>query len=247
MEASVSTKRTMAHLPLVRFTSIATAVLAIDSLVCVALWLAGGDSLYLEDSVEEFSFTHSTFDLACLAFTRGIIIIGCLYYLETFSVRALSVSKQTDKKSSRHTALFCQAVMLIVSFVSLVYAIVKGILILVEITDGQWNKDVDPELHMSIPYMILCILAIIFPALDICVGLVSLWCVNRMFRVQKIRLIINETEDGEGNSDTSPKQNASLKRIFLLAKPVSLTDISKLVYSFDKVLFVVVFKTCESL
>lgn len=223
MDASVSTKRTMAHLPLVRFTSIATVLLAIDSLICVALWLAGGDSLYLEDSVEEFSFTHSTFDLACLAFTRGIIVIGCLFYLETFSLRALSVTKQTDKKSNRQTALVCQAVMLIVSFVSLVYAIVKGILILIEVTEGRWNNDVDPELRMSIPYMILCILAILFPALGICMGFVSLWCVNRMLRVRKIRLVINETEDGEGGNDSSPKQNASLRRIFLLAKPVSLT------------------------
>lgn len=211
----------MSHLPLVRFTSIATALIGLDSLICIALWLAGGDSLYLEDSVKEFSFAHSTFDLACIAFIRGIILIGCLYYLEKYSIQALSV---TSKNANKSMAFYCQAGILIVSFVSLVYATVKGILILVQVTDGDWNKDVDPELHMSIPYIILCVIGVLFPALDLGVGVVSWWCVNRMLRVRKIRLIINETEDA-GDSEASPKDNASLRRIFLLAKPVSVTDI----------------------
>ena len=45
---------------------------AVNSLVCTVLWLAGGDSLYLEDSIKEFSFTHSTFDLVSkLIFARA--------------------------------------------------------------------------------------------------------------------------------------------------------------------------------
>ena len=41
-----------------RFTTLATVLVALDSLVTIGLWLAGGDSQYLENSVEEVSCSY---------------------------------------------------------------------------------------------------------------------------------------------------------------------------------------------
>lgn len=94
---SPTPRKRMSHLSVFRFTGVATLLVALDSLACVALWLAGGDTTYLEDSVEDFSFTHSTFDLACIAAVRGVVLIACFYYLEHYSLMQVSV---TNKKTS---------------------------------------------------------------------------------------------------------------------------------------------------
>lgn len=221
MDVQVEPRKTLSHLPLVRYTTISTVLVAMESLICIALWLAGGDSLYLEESVEKFQFTHSTFDLACLAAFRGVVVVVCLYYLENSLIRFKSVSKRRDQKSSRQMAKFCLGAMLFVILVTMVYAIVKGVMILVQVVNGDWNKQiVDPYLKMSIPYIVLCVVGVVFPAADAFLGLISWWCVKRMLHVRHIRLIINETEDEDDQeNDAIASQRASLKRIFLLAKP----------------------------
>ena len=213
-------RRTMSHLPLVRFTSIAMLLVAVDSLVCIALWLAGGDSLYLEDSVKEFSFTHSTFDLVIIAALRGLIIFGCFYFLEHNSILSVSVKHDDSRKSlTQKFAILCQVVILLCSSVSLVYAVVKGGMIIHSIIKGTWT-DVSKETEMHITYKILCITAVVFPLLEFGLGLVGLWFVRRMIRVQKLRLLVN-LEEGDENKPASPKKKANIKRIILTAKPVS--------------------------
>lgn len=215
MAESPQPRRRMSHLPLLRFTSIATLLVALDSLACVALWVAGGDTTYLEDSVEDFSFTHSTFDLACIAAVRGVVLIACFYYLEHHSLMQVSVTSERRQKSSRMLSILCQFVILLVSFISLIYAVVKGGLILHQIVNKSWNVSSKPELDMSITYKILCIVAIVFPALEIVFG-VSSWCFLRhMIRIRQLRLIINQQE-----GEDKPKKKADLKRLTLLAKPV---------------------------
>ena len=210
-------RRRMSHLPLLRFTSVATLLVALDSLACVALWAAGGDTTYLEDSVEDFSFTHSTFDLACIAAVRGVVLVACFYYLEHHSLMQASVTNERRQKSSRMLSILCLFVIFLISFMSLIYAIVKGGLILHQIVNKNWNVPSNPELNMSITYKILCIVAIVFPALEIVFGASSWYFLRRMIRIQQLRLIINQ-QDGE----EKPKKKADLKRLALLAKPVRL-------------------------
>ena len=191
--------------------------------MCIALWLAGGDSLYLEESVEKFQFTHSTFDLACLAAVRAVVVVLCLFYLENSLVRFTSTSRRRDQKSSRQMARFCLGVMLTVVVITMIYAFVKGAMVLAQVVNGQWNyADIDPHLVMSVPYIILCVVAIVFPAVDIFLGLISWWCVKRMLHTRRIYLIVSETEEEDDQeSDAAATRNASLKRILILAKPVS--------------------------
>ena len=207
-----SGKSAFAHLPLVRFTSVATILVAFDSLVSIALWLAGGDSLYLEDSVEDFSIYTSTFDLACLAAARGILIVCCLYYLEQYSL--LSVSSQVLYRQvlSRRIAVSCHASIIILALSSLVYSLVKGVLVLLRL-------DADAvEIHTS--YKILCCFAVAATAVELLIGVSSFCFMRRLTHVHKIRLVVEETEDGVAVGD-GKKKSADLRRLAKLAVPVS--------------------------
>lgn len=194
-------------------------LVAVDSLVCISLWLAGGDSLYLEDSVEDFSFTHSTFDLVVIAAVRGVVLFGCFYYLETISIQYLSVKDYHKTSFTTQLAILCQIVILLFSGTSLIYAFVKGGMIIYSIVKGTWN-DVSKEITMHITYKILCITAAIFPVLELVLGIINLWFVRTMIRFQKLRLIVNHDGDEE-DQKPAPQRKASIKRIVLTAKPVS--------------------------
>ena len=214
---SPTPRKRMSHLPVFRFTGVATLLVALDSLACVALWLAGGDTTYLEDSVEDFSFTHSTFDLACIAAVRGVILIACFYYLEHYTLLQVSVTTAKRRQSSRTLVILCRFSILLTSSITLIYAVVKGGFILQQIVSKNWNSSSNPELDMTVPYKILCIAAVVFPALEFVLGIASWYFLLRMIRVQQLRLIINQQE---GEEEGKPKKKVDLRRLILLAKPV---------------------------
>lgn len=215
METSARVNHKSSHLPLLRFTSIVTVFVALDCLICISLWIAGGDSLYMEDSVIEFSFTHSTFDLACIAFLRCIVLVICFYYLEHYSL--LKSSRDYDKqKVGNQVVIFCQVGIFILSASSVMYGSIKGALILKSVLQGTWNN-VEQQLHMHITYKVLCIASIVFPGIELVFGIVSSWCIRRMIRVKRLHLIVNMEED---DNLTQVKKKADIKRIILLAKPV---------------------------
>lgn len=215
MESSARVKHKSSHLPWLRFTSIVTVFVALDCLVCISLWIAGGDSLYMEDSVIEFSFTHSTFDLACIAFVRCVVLVICFYYLEQYSF--LKSSRDHDKqKVSNQVMIFCQVGILFWSASSVMYGSIKGALILRNVLQGSWNN-VEQEVHMHLTYEVLCIASIAFPGIELVFGIVSSWCIRRMIRVKQLHLIVNMEED---DNQTPVKKKADIKRIILLAKPV---------------------------
>ena len=219
MQLPVRVHQKWSHLPILRFTSVIIILVALDSLICISLWIAGGDSLYLEDSVKEFSFIHSTFDLACLAAVRSVVLVACFYFLEQYSLLKVSVTDHDRQRHSYRVVVLCQVVMFAVSGGSLVYSVVKGSLILERILRGTWNDD-NPELDMHITYKILTIVAIAFPAMEIIFCMISSFCVRRMIRHRRIRLLVN-LDDGDGEEVVKKKKKrADIRRILLLAKPV---------------------------
>lgn len=218
METSAeASKHKLSHLPWLRFTSVVTAFVALDCLICVSLWIAGGDSLYMEDSVTQFSFTHSTFDLACVSLARCIILIICFYYLEQYSLLKASVGEDNGQRLGNRVLIFCQLGILLISGLSFTYAGVKGSLILKGIVQGTWNK-VGEQLHMHITYEVLCIVSIVFPGVEVILGYVSSWCLRRMIKRKRLRMLVNLDEE---DRQTQVKKKADIKRIILLAKPVS--------------------------
>lgn len=210
-------QKRMSNLPVVRFMSVAAILVALDSLVCIALWLAGGDSLYLEDSVKDFSFTHSTFDLACIAAFRGVLLFVCLYFLENNSLLAASVTERSRKVTTTRLARLCQAVLFLVAGLSFIYAIVKGAFVIRDIVKGD-SSTTDPELTMHISYKVLCIVAVVFPGLELVLSVISWWFIQRMIHKRQLRMLINE-DDSEGEKK---KPKADIIRIVKLAKPVGI-------------------------
>lgn len=89
-EARGKPQRTLSSLPFLRYTTLASLVIALDSLISISLWIAGGDSSYMENNVEHFSIYDSTFDLACIAAVKGPLLIACIYYLEHYTLTAAS-------------------------------------------------------------------------------------------------------------------------------------------------------------
>lgn len=217
MESSVAARQKLSHLPLLRFTSVVIVLVALDCLVCISLWIAGGDSLYMEDSVKDFSFTHSTFDLACISAVRCIVLVGCFYYLEHFSLFKVSIGEHDKQRVGHRAVIFCQVGLFLVTLASFAYSTVKGAFILKSILDGTWN-DVEKELYMHMTYKVLCIVSIVFPAIEIVFAAVSSCCLRRMIHVKRLRLLVNLDED---ENQKPVKKKADIKRIFLLAKPVS--------------------------
>ena len=220
MDPTVKKPRTLSHLPLFRFTTIATVIVAMDSLVCVSLWIAGGNSAYMEDSVKDFSFTYSTFDLACFAAVRGVILIACLYYMEHYTLVQISVNKEENQITSWRIAILCRIGVLLVSSISFAYAVIKGGVIVHKIATGTWDSESKADLNMHIAYKILCVIAVVFPLVEIGVGLASWFFMRRLTQVQQLRLIINGESEEEGGK---PKKKVDLRRLAILAKPVRLS------------------------
>lgn len=218
VEGSVEVRRRkFSHLPLWRFTSVVNVLIAIDSLICISLWIAGGDTLYLEDSVEKFSFTHSTFDLACISAVRCVILVASFYYLEWFSLLRVSLGQHDKQRSSNRIVKFLLAIIFMVCGTSLLYAIVKGALIVRSIVQGDWNEERDIAMHIT--YKVLCIVAVIFPVIEFFFGMSSSWFLEGMIRAKKLRLLVNI--NGDVTDDEQPKKKVNIKRILLLAVPVS--------------------------
>ena len=207
-------------LPWIRFTTVATIIVAIDSISCVALWIAGGNSKYLEDSVEDFSLVKSTFDLACLAVVRGVILIALLYLLERAVIRDVSLS--TTGKTRRRTAsnynIALHIFILVIAFACVCYAAVKGGFVIHEWRRGR---------YMHVTYKVLCIVATVFPLVELLLGAASFYYMGKL-RTQQVMLIVNEMEEqdeGSGVMNAEKKKasfrTANLKRLLLMAKPVS--------------------------
>ena len=207
-------------LPWIRFTTIATVIVAIDSVTCLALWIAGGNLEYLEKNVKHFSLVKSTFDLACIAAVRGVILIALLYLLERAVIRDVSLST-TAAKSRRRAAsnynIILHIFILLTAFACLCYAAVKGGLVIHEWRQGR---------HMHVTYKVLCIVAVVFPLVELVVGAASFYYMRKL-RTRQVMLIVNETEGQEQDGMTDEEKSkasfhtANLRRLLLMAQPVS--------------------------
>ena len=198
----------ISHLPLARFTSVVTAVVALDSLISIALWLSGGDNAYLEASVEDFSITKSTFDVACLAAVRGVLLLSFVYLLEYYTLASVSGPPGRQQVSSRRTAVLCHAALLSLAAGSFVYSLVKGGIIVREITTDRWTG-------VHVTYKVLLICSVIFPALETMLGLAMIGYAKRLKRRYRLRALISD----EGTDEVKVKK-PSIARLALLAKPV---------------------------
>ena len=79
---------------------------------------------------------------------------------------------------------------------------------------------------MHVTYKILCIVAIVFPLVELLLGAASFYYMRRL-RTQQVMLIVNEMEEQEESAVTDAEKSkrsfraANMKRLLLMAKPVS--------------------------
>lgn len=221
-------KTMLSNLPLLRFTSIATILVAVDSLACIALWIAGGDSQYLENSVKQFSITQSTFDLACIAAVRCVVIIASYYYLEQFTIMRNTTSSQKQIKSTR-LSLLCQTTIIVVSMASLVYSVVKGGFLVKMII-----KKASIEMHIT--YKVLCITSVAFSLIEVVMGIISSYCIRRMVYKRGLSLLINQDHGDEKPA----KKRVDLRRLIWMAKPVCNNDMDYALHLWIVMIIIVV-------
>lgn len=138
--------------------------------------------------------------------------------MEQYSLLRVSVGDHDKQRVGRRVVFFGQIGIFLMSGLSLVYAGIKGSLILKSILQGTWS-DVDQRLQMHMTYKVLCIVSIVFPGTEVIFGIISVWCIGRMIRLKRLRLLVNMEED---DNQKLLKKKADVKRILLLAKPVSM-------------------------
>lgn len=201
-------------LPWFRFTTLACFAVAFDAISCLSLWIAGGTSKYLERSVEDFSLITSTFDLACLAAIRGVVLIAFFFLLERVVLKDASTNAIRVNRGKATNRILIQALIMLTAFVCLCYAAAKGGLVI-----HGWPK----ARRMHPTYKTLCIVATVFPLLELLIGIASIYFMKKLYS-QKVILIVNEIEDGrvtEKEIKDSAFRAANLKRLLAMAQPVS--------------------------
>jgi len=205
-------------LPWIRFTTLACFFVIFDTLSCVSLWIAGGTSQrYLERSVEDFSLITSTFDLACLAAVRGVVLTALFFFLERVVLKDASTNAIRANRGKTTNRVLLQVLIILTTFACLCYAAIKGGLII-----HGWSK----ARHMHPTYKALCIAATVFPLVELLIGVGSFYFMRKLYTLRVI-LIVNETEDLEDERVTEEEKKksafraANLKRLLLMAQPVS--------------------------
>ncbi len=175
------------------------------------LFLSGGHTQYFVDSVLHFHFLASVFDLAVLSAVRLFVLITLYLQLENVTLKLISNPYEqlySQRKNLIHGLLIAT------SAIQPVYAITKGSLILYEMeTNPSYER-------MHATYNALVISAVAFGLIELCLAFAS-FSAMRKLKVQRVRHWLND-QGQELDKEGKPVANTvNLKRLFSLAKPVS--------------------------
>ena len=195
------------HQPFCRYLNIVRLIFFADLVASSALWLAGGDSQYLEDNVTKFKMNQSVFDLAIIHFLLAVSFIALYTELERLSIQC--AIRDEDNGKLRQKKLFYTLLTFIFTTASLAYSITKCVFIIQE-----HNKHPNYIHHT---YYALAITAVAFSGIEFLLFF-STVLVLKKTSIRYSKMIEAEMET-EGKKDG--KKKADLGRLFSLAKPVS--------------------------
>ena len=191
--------------PFCRFLTFIRFIFFADLVVSSALWLAGGDSQYLEDNVTEFKMNHSVFDLALIHFLLAVSFIALYTEIESLTMQAIAGGDESGKIKSKKK--FYMLLTFIFSVASLAYSIAKCVFIV------QEHNDHPKTIHST--YYALAISSMVFSGVEFLMFFVTITVLKKT----SLRYTRMNEADVEGKSDG--KKKADLGRLFSLAKPVS--------------------------
>jgi len=189
--------------PFCRFLTFIRFIFFADLVVSSALWLAGGDSQYLEDNVTEFQMNHSVFDLALIHFLLAVSFIALYTEIESLTMQAIAGDDESGKIKSKKK--FYMLLTFVFSVASLAYSIAKCVFIV------QEHNDHPKTIHST--YYALTISSMVFSGVEFLMFFVTITVLKKT----SLRYTRMNEADVEGKSDG--KKKADLGRLFSLAKP----------------------------
>ena len=197
------------HQPFCRILNLIRFIFFSDLVVSSALWLAGGDSQYLEDNVTKFKLHQSVFDLALIRFLLAISFIASYTELESLTIQTATRDENNEKNKKKKqiysllTFLFTTA--------SLAYSIVKCIFII------QEHKNHPDNIHTT--YYALAISSVAFSGVEFLIFFINIAMLRKM--AIKYTRMEEDLDNFSGEEGKKKKTKADLRRLFGLAKPVS--------------------------
>lgn len=182
---------------------------SIDNLCC---FFSGGNTDYFVDNITHFHLTESVFDLVLLATVKIIFYFVFISLLETNSFR--QIENPYDPRLTQKIKIFHVFVVLF-SFLVFGFTVTKGGLVLNKIlNDSSYSK-------MHAEYNALVISAVCFNFLELITSFLSFGAMRRL----KVIRILHRFNDSGKEVDEDGKviqKKASIKRLVILAKPVSI-------------------------
>ncbi|XP_064639028.1 uncharacterized protein LOC135494716 isoform X2 [Lineus longissimus] len=193
--------KTYHTLPLVRYTTGLRCLALLDLVTVVVLWLAGGESSYLKESILRYNFLTSVFDVAAISTIKTIAIFIILEKLETISMVLLEQPfcfEKANKKFAYHIFL------LLLCLVPFMFFVIKGAFVL--------HNYLNSAVTMHLQYNISLVSAVTFAALEL---LLAMGSHHFMKRLQLLR--IRHVVSYEG-PQSRQKKTANFIRFVLLLK-----------------------------
>ena len=195
------------HQPFCRYLTIVRFIFFADLVASSALWLAGGDSQYLEDNVTKFQMNQSVFDLAMIRFLLALSFIALYTELERLSIQCATRDEDNDKLKQKK--LFYTFLAFILTTANLAYSITKCVFIIQE-----HNKH--PKVIHS-TYYALAITSVGFSGVEFLLFFSTIMVLKKT-AIRYSKMTEDELANG-GKKDE--KKKADLGRLFSLVKPVS--------------------------
>ena len=197
--------------PLKRYFSLFAIALAVDMLLAVFLWIGKPNKTEIMDSIKDFTIHGSVFDLACISVGRCIFLIPILAKLETLAVQRSQNGAPTSSGSK-----FWKILSFLIILGSIVYAIFKGVKVILSFDDGKEKDFRNTDYALCIVFAITSLLFSVI-LLGYFQHLKKLECHYARFA--------EDTESGSINSggEKAPKKKVNIGRLVSLLKPVSIT------------------------
>lgn len=166
------------------------------------------------DNIVDFHFKESVFDLALLTALKTVVIVTVLPILEN---KAYEQIDSPYNNGLRTQCIILHSVLKLTFLGSLAFSVVKGGLVLnCILNDEQYEK-------MHVTYNVLVISSVSFSVLE---SLLSLFSGHAMRRLKIVRILHRFNDKGqEVDKEGKPiKKQVDIKRLVMLAKPVSLLE-----------------------
>ncbi|XP_046337854.2 ABC transporter B family member 1-like [Haliotis rufescens] len=201
--------QTWYSLPTLRFVNVVQAVVLVDAVLSIILWLTGGTSSYFVDNILRFHLRQSVFDLAIIATCKALFLVPFYRLLEESFYN--QIQHPFQQKFRRNARVF-HILVVFLSFAFLAFSATKGGLVLYSILQDPSY----PGMHST--YYALVVSAACFSLLEF---FMCLWSFVALRKLESIRVMHRVNAKGEElDEEGKPIEKAvDLKRLMTLAKP----------------------------